>query len=181
MKNSKIIFAVIAVIGILGVSTFIVSQSSTRSESMVKKDEVMMPKDNAVMEAKDEAMMKNDDAIMDKSDTMMHKSEDKYVEYSKATLESASSNRRVLFFYASWCPTCKPADADLKTNTDKFPTDVMVIRVNYNDTETDQDEKDLAIKYGITYQHTFVQIDEQGNEITKWNGGKTDELLAKIK
>jgi thioredoxin-related protein len=47
--------------------------------------------------------------------------------------------------------------------------------------ETDQEEKDLAKKYGITYQHTFVQIDSKGNEITKWNGGKTDELLAKIK
>ena len=36
-------------------------------------------------------------------------------------------------------------------------------------------------KYGITYQHTFVQIDAEGKEITKWNGGKIDELLTNIK
>ena len=40
---------------------------------------------------------------------------------------------------------------------------------------------DLAKKYGITYQHTFVQIDSQGKEVTKWNGGQTDELAANIK
>lgn len=86
-----------------------------------------------------------------------------------------------LYFYANWCPICKPADADFKANSSKIPPDVTVIRVNYNDTDTGQEEKDLAKKYGITYQHTFVQIDAQGKEVTKWNGGQTDELLANIK
>lgn len=105
----------------------------------------------------------------------------RYVEYSKSVLENAANTRRVLFFYASWCPTCKPTDTDLKLSIDKIPPDVTVIRVNYNDPDTDQEEKDLAKNYGITYQHTFVQIDAQGKEITKWNGGRTEDLLAKIK
>ena len=42
-------------------------------------------------------------------------------------------------------------------------------------------KKELAQKYSITYQHTFVQIDAEGKEITKWNGGKIDELLTNIK
>ena len=104
-----------------------------------------------------------------------------YNEYSSSILQSSINNRRVLFFYANWCPTCKPADQNFKANLDKIPEDVTVIRVNYNDTDTDQAEKDLAKKYGITYQHTFVQIDENGNEITKWNGGKIEELLKNIK
>ena len=44
-----------------------------------------------------------------------------------------------------------------------------------------KEEKDLAKKYAITYQHTFVQIDGLGKEVTKWNGGKTDDLLTNIK
>jgi len=120
--------------------------------------------------------MEKDDKMA--KDTM---SDSRYVEYSKASLDKAGNNRRVLYFYASWCPTCKPADADLEANKDRIPNDVTVIRVNYNDPETDQEEKELAKKYSITYQHTFVQIDSQGNEVTKWNGGKTDELIAKIK
>ncbi|MBP6913533.1 MAG: thioredoxin family protein [Candidatus Levybacteria bacterium] len=105
----------------------------------------------------------------------------RYVQYSKAALDSASSGRRVLFFYASWCPTCKPADASFTQDASKIPDDVTLIRVNYNDPETDQEEKDLAKKYGITYQHTFVQIDGTGKEVTKWNGGQIDELLSNIK
>lgn len=105
----------------------------------------------------------------------------RYVEYSKAALDQAANSRRVLYFYANWCPVCKPADADFAANSSKIPSDVTVIRVNYNDTDTDQEEKDLAKKYGIIYQHTFVQIDAQGKEVTKWNGGETDELIANIK
>ena len=104
-----------------------------------------------------------------------------YVTYSPEALASAASDRRVLFFYANWCPTCQPADESFSTNQSQLPTDVTVLRVNYNDTQTDQAEKDLAKKYGVTYQHTFVQIDAAGNEVAKWNGGKIDELLSNIK
>ncbi len=52
--------------------------------------------------------------------------------------------------------------------------------MNYNDPDTDQEEKDLAKKYRVTYQHTFVQIDSQENEVTKWNGGQLEGLLANL-
>lgn len=105
----------------------------------------------------------------------------KYIEYSKIELDKASDKRRVLFFYASWCPKCKPADLDFKNNADKIPNDLVITRVNYNDPDTDTEEKELAKKYGITYQHTFVQIDSEGKELTKWNGGQLEELLSRIK
>ena len=105
----------------------------------------------------------------------------RYVEYSKSTFDQASSTRRVLFFYASFCSICRPADANFKSNTNKIPSDVTVIRVNYNDPDTDQEEKDLAKKYSVVYQHTFVQIDQEGKVVTRWNGGQIQELLANIK
>ncbi|MCA9373330.1 thioredoxin family protein, partial [Candidatus Woesebacteria bacterium] len=103
------------------------------------------------------------------------------VPYTATALAQASTGRRVLFFYANWCPTCRPADADFSANLEKFPADLTVVRVNYNDTDTDAEEKSLAEKYGITYQHTFVQIDADGNELARWNGGQTAELLANLK
>ena len=112
---------------------------------------------------------------------MIDKSSSRYVEYSKTSLDQAANKRRVLYFYATWCPSCKIANEDFTDNPNKIPEDVIVIRTNYNDPNTDAEEKDLAKKYGITYQHTFVQIDAQGNQITKWNGGDTDELVANIK
>ncbi|MBP9670590.1 thioredoxin family protein [Candidatus Woesebacteria bacterium] len=104
-----------------------------------------------------------------------------YLSYTKEALENTKGNSRVLFFYASWCPTCIPANADFEKNISMLPSDVTVIRVNYNDPDTDAEEKALATKYSITYQHTYVQIDAEGKAVTKWNGGATKELLAKIK
>jgi len=161
MKNSLIIFVTVAIIAVIGIGVFTVSQKpSTKSDSMMKKDGAEMEKDKMT------------------GDKM---SDSRYVEYSKATLDQTANSRRVLYFYANWCSTCRPADANFKENVSKIPEDVTVIRVNYNDTETDQEEKDLAKQYEITYQHTFVQIDSQGNLVTKWNGGQTNELLSNIK
>lgn len=105
----------------------------------------------------------------------------KYIEYSQDIIESNKNKRRILYFYASWCPTCRPADANFKENADKIPEDVVLIRVNYNDQYTDPEEKALANKYFVTYQHTFVQIDAIDSEITKWNGGQLEELLKNIR
>ncbi len=172
MKNPMIALIAVAAVAILGVGAFTLSQNSSQSDSMMAKDDASMAPENSMMQKEDDA---TGDKMMDETISP------RYVTYNKSNFDNVASNRRVLFFYASWCPTCKPADADLTENVSKIPSDVTVIRVNYNDPETDQEEKDLAKKYGITYQHTFVQIDSQGNEVTKWNGGKTDELLANIK
>lgn len=34
--------------------------------------------------------------------------------------------------------------------------------------------------YGVTYQHTFVQIDENGDALAKWNGGDVEKLLSNV-
>ena len=188
MKNPIIIVAIIVAIAIIGFGAYAFSQNSSKSQSMMKKDDTRIVKEETSMEPKD-AMMKKDEMakegekMMDeeKSTTANKMADSRYVHYSKSALDNASSSRRVLFFYASWCPTCRPADVSFTQNIDKIPEDVTLIRVNYSDPDTDQEEKDLAKKYTVTYQHTFVQIDSTGKEITKWNGGQIDELLSNIK
>lgn len=96
----------------------------------------------------------------------------RYQDYSPAVSASAADKKRVLFFYAPWCPTCRPADAAFRDTTDQIPEDIVLFRVNY-DTETE-----LKRQYGITYQHTFVFIDEKGDVIRKWNGGQLPELIS---
>lgn len=171
MNKTFVWIAGAIILVVVGGGLFIANQQSKKAE------EIKMTQEKTAMQQKqdkDDMMKKEDKKMTDNNST-------RYVEYSKDVLDQAVNSRRVLFFYANWCPICKPADADFKANSSKIPSDVTVIRVNYNDTDTDQEEKDLAKKYGITYQHTFVQIDSQGKEIKKWNGGKTDELLANIK
>ena len=155
---------------------------------MVQEEEKMAPK-NEMKESdapvEDKMMEKTESTtipekkVSETDGAMMAKGA--YVEYGPNVLEGSKATKRVLFFYASWCPLCKPADAEFRDRMSEIPEGVTVIRVNYNDPSTDQAEKDLAAKYGVTYQHTFVQIDGQGNVVTKWNGGKIAELLKNIK
>lgn len=169
--NKNIMWIIAVVVLVVGGGLYYANLQSQNAE------QAKMAQEKAAMQAKEDAMVKdkNTDAMMKKEGAS------RYVEYSRAALDQTADKRRVLYFYASWCPICRPADADFKKNSSKIPEDMVVVRVNYNDPDTDQEEEDLAKKYGITYQHTFVQIDAQGKEITKWNGGQTDELLGRVR
>ena len=37
----------------------------------------------------------------------------------------------------------------------------------------------LKQKYGVTYQHTLVQVDSKGAQIAKWSGSPTLSALLK--
>ncbi len=102
-----------------------------------------------------------------------------YVEYSTSEL-AKPSEKKVLLFYASWCPTCRPVNEELTQNYEKIPEYVRIIRVNYNDADVDANERELAKKYGITYQHTFVLTDNEGNMSKNWNGGDLSTILTNL-
>ena len=73
----------------------------------------------------------------------------------------------VLFFRASWCPKCRALDADINANIKNIPGNLTILNVDYdNSTE-------LKKKYGVTYQHTLVQVDKSGAMIKKWAGSPT--------
>ncbi|MCR4326665.1 MAG: thioredoxin family protein [Candidatus Roizmanbacteria bacterium] len=169
----KIAFTIV-IIAVLGMTGYFL-MNKNESNTMVKEDTAMMQNDE---KKTDEKMAQEEDAMMEE-DTMMGDS--RYVTYTMKAFNTTNNTKRVLFFYANWCPTCIPADKNFQDNKEQIPENVTLIRVNYNDPETDQDEKDLAEKYNITYQHTFVQIDTEGNEVAQWNGGQIEELLAMIK
>ena len=99
----------------------------------------------------------------------------RYMSYSETAFESSADKKRVLFFHAPWCPTCRPADAAFQNNSANIPEDVVLFKTDYDSSGA------LKKKYGITYQHTFVQVDEDGREVTKWNGGDIRDLIANIK
>lgn len=99
----------------------------------------------------------------------------KYVEYTADALNQPTRAKRVLFFHASWCPTCKGANEEFEKNASAIPEDVVVYKTDY-DANTE-----LKKKYGITYQHTFVLVDEEGNAVKKWNGGGISELVKQMK
>lgn len=191
MNNQKVVLYAVLAIFLLGLGVFVFSPGPDDKQMVAEPTPVLEDSlaDSSMMQVEpsvDTSMAVTptevSTSMMDKETSkIMAGSELRYVEYSDDVLTSSSSRRRVLFFYANWCPTCKPADMDFTKNSAAIPEDVQLIRVNYNDTETDQAEKDLAKQYGVTYQHTFVQIDPTGKVVTKWNGGSTSELVTNLK
>lgn len=96
--------------------------------------------------------------------------------YSPEKLKLSRDHKVILFFKADWCPTCVTADQTLNREFASIPKNIAILKVSY-DTELE-----LRKKYGVTVQHTFVQVDEQGNPLTKWLGGSSiGDILDRIK
>ncbi|MGL1890571.1 MAG: thioredoxin domain-containing protein [Spirochaetaceae bacterium] len=88
-------------------------------------------------------------------------------------MELAETKPTVLFFKANWCSSCLSAAKKFSATKDQFK-DINLVVVNYDTS------KKLKTKYGVTYQHTFIQVDSNGNSIAEWSGGATKELLANV-
>lgn len=86
-----------------------------------------------------------------------------------------ANEKTVLFFHADWCPSCRSADSDITANQGDIPAGLTVQKVDY-DSETE-----LRQKFGVTTQHTFVEIDGEGELVKKWSGSATlDDILAQV-
>ncbi len=150
-----------------------------KNDSMMEDDAIMDDTDkmmgdkDAMIKEDGDSMKKDDDVMMDDKSSMTNTPQG-YVTYSAETFNAAKDQKRVLFFHATWCPTCKAADAAFSARGSKIPKNVVVLKTDYDT------EKALKAKYGITYQHTFVYVDANGNAIAKWNGGDVDALLKNL-
>jgi thiol-disulfide isomerase/thioredoxin len=95
-----------------------------------------------------------------------------YQNFDHATMIAAEAPT-VLFFHASWCPTCRSAREEFNKRQSECKN-INLILVDYDNSN------DLKKMYGVTYQHTFVQIDENGDALAKWNGGDVEKLLSNV-
>ena len=84
----------------------------------------------------------------------------------------AENGNVVLFFSAAQCPTCRALDDNIKDNLKNIPADLTILDIDYDNSTL------LKRKYGVTYQHTLVQVDKNGELIKKWYGSPTLAILA---
>ncbi len=155
----------------------LMEQKAMEEKAMMEKDAAMM-KDDANADTMDgvEAtgdMMKDE---MMKDDMMKDEvSVGAYLPYEASKLAMANDGDVVLFFRASWCPSCRTLDSDIKANLSAIPAGVTILDVDYDAATA------LKQKYGVTTQHTLVQVAADGSMITKWSGGSTlASVVAKI-
>lgn len=86
----------------------------------------------------------------------------------------AAQGPTVLFFAADWCPTCQTTLKDIDANGARM-NGITVVVVDYDNAA------DLKKRYGVTTQHTFVQIDAEAARVAIWNGGGVDVIVQNTK
>lgn len=148
--------------------------AAMEAAAMMEKDTVAMGEHEGSMMAKPDAMQKDGAAMKGEKTAMMAKA-GSYQAYAPEKLAMAAEGKVVLFFRASWCPSCRTLDADIRAHLEGIPAGVTILDVDY-DTATA-----LKQKYGVTYQHTLVQVDAQGNQLAKWSGSASlADIVKKI-
>jgi thiol-disulfide isomerase/thioredoxin len=183
MKNSlqkgsmapAIITIILIAVVVGGIYYFSSNNSKVGEENMQKDDNSMMVEigDDAMMKKEDGAMMEKDTMVKE-GDTMMVKGT--YETYATEKLTLADNGKVLLFFHASWCPSCRATDSDINKNLSNIPGNVHILKVDYDK------ETSLKQKYGVTTQHTFVEVDSKGNSLQKWSGsGTLSDLVNKLK
>lgn len=148
-------------------------EKNSSADAMMEKDSdsMMEDKSGSMMEKDDSAMMeKNESAMMESEDSMMEHSyvgktlagtTTPYLEFNKNDYMDAIADGKVILlnFYANWCPVCKDEQVEaFDAFNDLDNKNVIGFRVNYKDSDTDDDEVALAKQFGITYQHTKVLL-----------------------
>ncbi|MEX0621875.1 MAG: thioredoxin family protein [Candidatus Woykebacteria bacterium] len=103
------------------------------------------------------------------SGTLLAGSSSPLLSFEKADYDKALQTGKliVLYFYANWCPTCREEFPKMEEVFDELEADEVIgFRVNFNDSDTDDDEVELAREFGIAYQHTKVFL-KNGERILK--------------
>lgn len=193
---SPVVIGIIAVVVVVVImfGYYVIQKEPVVINNSVKQEESMMQKDEATMteaekmeqEKMEQKAMENkkEGTVMEKSvtETMVTGEQSmmkagSYEAYASEKVAMASATHDVvLFFKASWCPSCRTVDADIKANLSKIPASLTILDVNYDNSAA------LKQKYGVTYQHTFVQVDADGNLIKKWSGSPTlSALVTEVK
>jgi len=178
MSTNAIIGLVVGAVVILGGGGFLVfynTGGTSSDDAVIQEEGEMMQKDDTAI---DDSMMKKDGAVTDPSaggaGAMMEKGS--YETYAPEKLAKANSGDVVLFFRASWCPTCKAVDADIRSRLSAIPDGLTILDVDYDTSSS------LKQKYGVTYQHTFAQVQADGTLIKKWSGSPTlAALVAEVR
>lgn len=160
--NNKPILIIIIILVLAGLGIYFWSGNSTDKATIENESEAM-----------DQELMMEEEKVTG-GEVMMKKGS--YETYSPEKLALAETGKVALFFRASWCPTCRALDANIRSNLDNLPESVTILDVDYDNSTA------LKQKYGVTVQHTIVQVDASGNQIAKWQGSQTlSDLLSKLK
>jgi thiol-disulfide isomerase/thioredoxin len=160
MKRSILIVAIIALLVIAVTGLYIVTSQTNRNSDTGAKSDQATATEQQMAEKSTEVQAEKDTTQLEQT---AEATPGKYIAYSSSALTNSDN---VIFFAASWCPTCRGLDRAINSELNSIPANLTILKADYDS------EIELRQKYGVTYQHTLVQVDANGNLLKKWNGGQ---------
>jgi thiol-disulfide isomerase/thioredoxin len=175
----------ILVVGAVG-GLFLLTSTQQVTDSMkdVSKEQKEVPKEMA-----GDAMMAKDAFILNN------------VNGGQVSLAGLQKNNKpvLMYFFATWCPTCERDLRSLNSVYEKYQGKVEVIVVGFDPTETPEQikqyrqsrgytwtfveySKDALLHYKVLTQSTKIGIDAKGNEIFRDGYGvlNADDWTARL-
>jgi thiol-disulfide isomerase/thioredoxin len=146
----RAIFAWIAIIALLGVAG---------SVYVYWNNSQLAAEQNARSQAAAKESSSDDTASVEEKIDRASQQPGVYEEYQEG-LVASTDGVKLLFFHAPWCAQCRMLEDDIKA--EGVPNGVTILKVDYDSNQ------DLRKKYGVTLQTTFVEIDDDRNEIRKF-------------
>lgn len=161
-----VLLVTVAILAVLGGTWYFTQRSG--EEKMMEED----------------AMMRQDDGVMtEKEGQVLAGSSSLLLEFNQADYETALASDKlvVLYFYANWCPICRAEFPKMQASFNEFPKDTVIgFRVNYQDSDTDEQEVALARQFGIAYQHTKVFIKNGQQALKSLETWEKERYLAEM-
>ena len=149
-----IVAIIIVLVFVLGVAVFLYMGESDESNYELAVQESSQPNEDQVIEID--------------PDSEEPLPSGAYVDYSESAVADAGDSKKVIFFHAEWCPECRSFEQNLLSAP--IPDGLTILKADY-DTESA-----LKQKHGITHQTSFVQVDSDGDQLTKWQGFGRDDV-----
>ncbi len=171
-KSKNMMVAIL--VGVLIIGGVVIAMRSNDTSTMQDVAEVMVAEEMAeeakemMGEAKDMMGMSDEEmaaqmAGMTEEEKMQMKKDAAmmgagvYAVYAPELV--GKTERTILSFSATWCPSCQSFKKDIMEKRADIPAGVTVLRVDYDT------YGDLKKKYGVRSQHTFVEVDKNGAPI----------------
>ena len=108
-----------------------------------------------------------------------------YIRYEKSKYEQSLAEGKVVLldFYANWCPICRIENPKIISALKELDsTKIAAFQVHYNDNEVNEEDREVAKEFGITYQHTKVIVKDDtqfSKSLEVWNKEKTIQEINK--
>jgi thioredoxin 1 len=171
--NKNLLVGLFVAIALVGAGGFYFSQRSGQTETAG---------DSAVLDVKEESVMMKEGY----NGQLLAGDSSPFLTFNQEDYDKTLSEDKIVFleFYANWCPVCRAEAPIIHSGFDNLEADNVVgFRVNFNDSDTDSDEKALAKEFSVPYQYTKIIL-KDGEEVfrdtTGWRSGDFEKAFGGV-